>query len=278
MYCRKCGASIQDDANFCHKCGVSVEAAPNDTEKHCWKCGARLQHDAEFCPNCSVAVPQWDDTHCQKCGALLADEAKFCHVCGTSVIQRICCEPGTREKSTNQGEHENTANYSEVQASDASNNKSKEDTPSEAGNAQGKKSKGELSELFHIIDGKSLGHVVWIFPLRLILLYIVVVFCFAAFFSVIPLHHIRVEELLLFIFIVTFGIVYPCAIMTTAIKSKEYNMWKFLAKAAAICIAVFFALLIIVGINIAEVNYLYGLLYLAAALVAIKKVAGVSAN
>ena len=97
MYCRKCGASIQEDANFCLKCGVAIEAASADAEKCCWKCGARLQHDAEFCPNCGVTVPQWDDTHCSKCGALLADEANFCHVCGAVVTKQICCEPDAQK-------------------------------------------------------------------------------------------------------------------------------------------------------------------------------------
>ena len=278
MYCRKCGASIQDDANFCPKCGVAIEAATADAERHCWKCGARLQHDAEYIPNCGVTVPQWDDTHCQKCGALLADEAKFCHVCGASVTRPICIEPNT-PKHTEQAESSNI-NYCEAQAPETLKDKS-DDTPSKADNAPEKKSKGDLSEFFHVLDGKSLGYVVWIFPFKLLLLYIAVVFTFITIFNfLLPPSDMKTEEFYAFIFIITFGIVYPSAIMTTAIKSKENNVWKLLAEAAAICIAVFFVLVIIAFITIAEWgwNLLYGVLYLALALVVLYKVASIPKN
>ena len=264
MYCRKCGASIQDDANFCPKCGIAVEAAPDDAERHCWKCGARLQHDAEFCPNCGVTVPQWDDTHCSKCGALLADEANFCHVCGAVVTKQICCEPDA-QKCPQPAKSANT-DYREIHLPAAPDVKSSGGAPGKADAAPEKKPKAWLAE-WKGIDRHSLGFVVFVLPLILALCCIGWMIAEAA-ISVF-LTAALPEGLGVCMVGIHFGILYPCAIMRASENSKASKALIVCAKIVAFSFAGFFLFAVMFAIlSEAMVSWIYGVLYIAAAVVA----------
>lgn len=59
MYCRNCGAQIDDKAEFCIHCGV----APRNGNK--------------FCPNCGSETPELAVV-CVKCGILLSENKRNC--------------------------------------------------------------------------------------------------------------------------------------------------------------------------------------------------------
>lgn len=61
MFCKKCGATIQDDAVFCIKCGAKVDSqeatskVPIPQEKkivYCRKCGNAFLEGYRYCPAC----------------------------------------------------------------------------------------------------------------------------------------------------------------------------------------------------------------------------------
>lgn len=54
MYCRSCGAKLDDDAVFCVNCGVKILDTQN--RKICPNCGASIVDDAVFCMKCGTKL------------------------------------------------------------------------------------------------------------------------------------------------------------------------------------------------------------------------------
>jgi len=54
MYCRNCGAQIDDDALFCTKCGIKL--TDNLHFNNCIYCGSSLKKDAVFCTQCGNRI------------------------------------------------------------------------------------------------------------------------------------------------------------------------------------------------------------------------------
>ncbi len=52
MFCKKCGAEIEDGAAFCSKCGTPLEAQ----KVFCPGCGEEIKDSAQFCPKCGTKV------------------------------------------------------------------------------------------------------------------------------------------------------------------------------------------------------------------------------
>lgn len=52
MYCKNCGAPINDGASVCVKCGFTTESGGS----YCAFCGAPMQAGAAFCPTCGHAA------------------------------------------------------------------------------------------------------------------------------------------------------------------------------------------------------------------------------
>lgn len=234
MYCWKCGASIRDDANFCPICGSSMKT-PADAERNCRECGAQLQKSEDSCTQCVTAASEAND------GPLLAD----------GINQAAPADAVATD-------------YKGVPCS-FSTSKDKKETK-----------KGVLSGFFSI-DGKSLAYVVCIMPLKLLLYNIIIlIVCVllsdesGALYSPYFLAH----EFIIWLFIATYGITYPCA-LKKALKKQEqekYDTWESLARFAAIFCATVCAILIMPLIGASEIGWLYGTLYLAVAIAAVKSV------
>ncbi len=57
MYCEKCGAKLEDGANFCTGCGAAIEPSkPEKKYMYCVKCGEKLTSDVKFCTKCGAAI------------------------------------------------------------------------------------------------------------------------------------------------------------------------------------------------------------------------------
>lgn len=54
MYCRNCGAQIDDDTLFCTKCGIKL--TDNLHFNNCIYCGSSLKKDAVFCTQCGNRI------------------------------------------------------------------------------------------------------------------------------------------------------------------------------------------------------------------------------
>ena len=54
MYCKECGAKLDDDAVFCMNCGVKILDTQN--KKICPNCGAAIVDDAFFCMKCGTKL------------------------------------------------------------------------------------------------------------------------------------------------------------------------------------------------------------------------------
>ena len=54
MYCKECGAKLDDDAVFCMNCGVKILDTQN--KKTCPNCGAAIVDDAFFCMKCGTKL------------------------------------------------------------------------------------------------------------------------------------------------------------------------------------------------------------------------------
>jgi len=56
MYCKNCGAQMDDTAVFCQKCGASQQQATGGGKatKYCFNCGNLIDERAELCPKCGV--------------------------------------------------------------------------------------------------------------------------------------------------------------------------------------------------------------------------------
>ena len=52
MYCKKCGAVLNDAEMFCSECG----SAQTPEVTFCLKCGSKLKHNAKFCSSCGSVV------------------------------------------------------------------------------------------------------------------------------------------------------------------------------------------------------------------------------
>lgn len=74
--CKKCSASISEEAKFCPRCG-------NDTSEgvECSKCHVKQDANAKFCANCGNKMG--DKNTCSKCQSPLKESDKFCGKCGT---------------------------------------------------------------------------------------------------------------------------------------------------------------------------------------------------
>jgi RNA polymerase subunit RPABC4/transcription elongation factor Spt4 len=65
MFCKHCGAQIEEGAKFCPNCGQAISASAavkpepvieNPAELRCVFCGNLLKEGAQFCENCGAAV------------------------------------------------------------------------------------------------------------------------------------------------------------------------------------------------------------------------------
>lgn len=56
MYCKSCGAKMDDDAVFCSNCGANKDSIENFT--YCEKCGTKITEDAAFCTECGTPIPE----------------------------------------------------------------------------------------------------------------------------------------------------------------------------------------------------------------------------
>lgn len=54
MFCKNCGAKLDDDALFCMNCGIKIADASSN--KFCSNCGNELEEDAVFCSNCGNRI------------------------------------------------------------------------------------------------------------------------------------------------------------------------------------------------------------------------------
>ena len=54
--CAKCGAELEDDANFCIQCGAAVNVAELKKKRKCPKCGALLDAEYSFCNKCGNPI------------------------------------------------------------------------------------------------------------------------------------------------------------------------------------------------------------------------------
>lgn len=54
MYCKNCGAKLDNDALFCMNCGVKI--TDNYSIKFCSTCGNKLEDDAIFCSKCGNKI------------------------------------------------------------------------------------------------------------------------------------------------------------------------------------------------------------------------------
>lgn len=54
MYCKECGAKLDDDAVFCMNCGVKILDTQN--KKICPNCGAAIVDDAFYCMKCGTKL------------------------------------------------------------------------------------------------------------------------------------------------------------------------------------------------------------------------------
>lgn len=54
MYCKECGAKLDDDAVFCMNCGVKILDTQN--KKICPNCEAAIVDDAFFCMKCGTKL------------------------------------------------------------------------------------------------------------------------------------------------------------------------------------------------------------------------------
>ena len=60
MFCKECGAEIEDDVKFCPECGTPISKAVKE-KKFCSECGTEMGNLDKFCPECGTAtnrVPQ----------------------------------------------------------------------------------------------------------------------------------------------------------------------------------------------------------------------------
>lgn len=57
MYCRNCGAEMNDNQAVCIKCGVQT----GHGNSFCYNCGQSIGEEAEFCMNCGVALKKKAD-------------------------------------------------------------------------------------------------------------------------------------------------------------------------------------------------------------------------
>ena len=113
--CAKCGAELEDDANFCIQCGAAVNIAESEDIIRCPKCGAELEDDAKFCMHCGAAVNVAElkkKRKCPKCGALLDAEYSFCNKCGNPINkQEYASSPSANTPNTGE-------NINNVESSD----------------------------------------------------------------------------------------------------------------------------------------------------------------
>ena len=56
MYCRCCGAQMDDDAIFCSKCGTNKDS--NENFAYCEKCGTKISDGDVFCTGCGNFVSE----------------------------------------------------------------------------------------------------------------------------------------------------------------------------------------------------------------------------
>ena len=54
MYCKECGAKLDDDAVFCMNCGVKILDTQN--KKICPNCGDAIVDDAFYCMKCGTKL------------------------------------------------------------------------------------------------------------------------------------------------------------------------------------------------------------------------------
>lgn len=57
MYCKNCGAELNENQAVCLKCGSKVGSG----NKHCANCGKEVDPNAAFCLNCGVAIKKGFD-------------------------------------------------------------------------------------------------------------------------------------------------------------------------------------------------------------------------
>ncbi len=57
MYCKSCGAKLNDNQAVCLNCGVKV----GEGNKYCANCGSQVDQNADVCLNCGVAIKKNKD-------------------------------------------------------------------------------------------------------------------------------------------------------------------------------------------------------------------------
>ena len=228
---------------------------------YCWKCGASIRDDANFCPICgsSMETPADAERNCRECGAQLQKSEDSCIQCVTAASE------------VNDGpllaDGINQAASADAVATDYKG------VPCSFSTSKDKKEakKGVLSGFFSI-DGKSLAYVVWILPLKLLLWNLLNIFICAYLTEIgLSLRYIKPEEIAVLIFLCTFGISYPCAVMYAVKTSSGSDTGKFLAQVFAIICTAFFMLAVGVFAIETELGLLYGITYLAVGFVVIKQ-------
>ena len=55
MFCKECGAEIEDDVKFCPECGTPISKAVKE-KKFCSECGTEMGNLDKFCPECGTSI------------------------------------------------------------------------------------------------------------------------------------------------------------------------------------------------------------------------------
>ena len=91
MYCKRCGAQIDDDSNFCWKCGQDVRRNADSATMCCKHCGAKIDGDSTYCCECGQYAAHGEDVgsiYCKHCGVKIESDCSYCYACGKAVVPR----------------------------------------------------------------------------------------------------------------------------------------------------------------------------------------------
>lgn len=88
MYCKKCGARINNKAAFCTNCGARVQSGPKAVVEPvaskciCAECGAKNKLNARDCIQCRKTIDKSKLTFtCPDCGSIMTEGYAVCPVC-----------------------------------------------------------------------------------------------------------------------------------------------------------------------------------------------------
>jgi len=80
VFCRQCGAQMEQDAHYCSRCGYKLTA-------FCPKCGSRLNPESQFCTRCGLQLTQ---------PAVSQSTAMYNQVPATPQVTRAPAVPSTK--------------------------------------------------------------------------------------------------------------------------------------------------------------------------------------